>query len=336
MRLRSYRSEIKKMTAQFMRLFSNIVIDRRLDNGTVQKVFTVPCVLGNRSRVLKSLENVNKTVALPLICVSSGGLDRDSDRVFSIHDGKLYGTGTNSFVKNMPVPINISFDVTIITKFQQDMDMILGNFVPWCIPDLFVVIPNPTNTSEKLKLQVVWNGNINLQPASEPTANTPARIIATTSFIVKGWLFQGLDGIDFAGHYIHRINFNGRMIEDATSGTRLMGWFALDNTMDFTEFQSNFICGYIDTKLFSDQLQITGGHISGYWQDISGLITGNNIGDIGLSGDLMWLTTSDGYVLLLTEQPYVPGGMTGITLNDYIDYYYSTLTGELSGYQGII
>jgi len=339
MKYRSYHKEIENSTAQILDVFNDIIIDRRDSQGTVQQLLRVPCVYGSRSRVLKSLENRDKNVKLPMMVMSMTSIAKDSSRVHSTHDGMLYQTDASyDYLKNTPVPVNISYKIDVITKFQQDMDMVLSNFVPFFNPDIYVVIPHPVNPTQNLKPQLVWDGSVSMELPDTTPKNESARIIATTSFTFKTWMFPGLEA-DEGGNYIKRINFNPSIGYDTDGVGRLQGWFVVPQydfeesygDYSFDKYKESIICGYIDPR-YTDQLQISAG-ISGYWHDISATCTGESLG-INLSGDPVYLVTSDDGILFVSDRCYVTEGMAQMSLQEYVDYYESTLTGELSGYNG--
>ena len=332
MKYRSFNAELQTAVASMLDTLNDVTIDRRNSKGTVQQLINVPCVYGNSSRIFKSQESPNKTVELPLMCLSMKGLTRDLSRIFSINDYLTQQDGSSfmNYKSKMPQPINISFNLEIITKFQEDMDQIISNFSVWFCPDIFVISPHPANNNVKLKQQIVWNGNIDINYPEEATKDQPTRIIANTSFTFKTWLFPGMGVDDYEGKKIKRINFNGCIGWDTDGVGRLQGWHAVPSNVTFDKYKQDVLCGYIDPR-YTDQLQITGG-VSGYWSDISALVTGDIYG-INISGDPCYLTTSDGGVIFITNQCYLPRGMSNLTLQDYINYYTSTVSGELSGYK---
>ena len=85
--------------------------------------------------------------------------------------------------------------MSIMTKFQTDMDQILSNFVPYNNPYIIIswVVPTSQNLSSNLEIrsEVLWDGSLTLDYPVEISGTQPARIIADTSFTMKGWLFKG-------------------------------------------------------------------------------------------------------------------------------------------------
>ena len=242
MKYRSHHKEIQKNTAQLLDVFDDIYIDRRSPNDVIQKLIKVPCVYSSRSRILKSLENRGNTLTLPLIHIGLSSLSRDPGRAIDVHDGLLKQHGTYDFMKNTPIPVSISYDMGIVTKFQEDADQIMSNFVPFFNPDIYIVVNQPMAVALNLKTQVIWNGSFILEYPNEIDKNTPWRVIASTGFTMKTWLFPGLEG------------------EFPTEGsieTISASFHAVPRTMTFDEYEGNFLSGLVEPE-FYDVLTITG------------------------------------------------------------------------------
>jgi hypothetical protein len=343
MQFRSYNREIEKATAQMLDVFNDITIDRRSpDDTSIQQLIRVPCLYAARSRILKSIENRDNTVKLPLICISIAGISRDSSRVHSTNNGILYqdgGSGSYQIKRNTPVPVNITYNVTIITKFQEDMDQIAGNWVVWFNPDVYVVTPHPVLTGENLKSQVVWNGSLNTTYPEEIDKNSPIRVVSTTTFEYRTWMFPGLGYDDHSDKIVKRINFTGMLTYDVDGTGRLNGFYPVPRNMTMTAFTENIVLGLVKPPYW-DVWQISGG-LSGLWHDVSAICSGTYIDEI-LTGDpssMCYLTvTGDDFsgMLLITDRCYLPKNMLGFSIGDYIDYYNSVynVTGELFGYNG--
>lgn len=341
MQFRSYNREIERSTAQVLDVFNEIKIDRRSPANDIQQIITVPCLYASRSRILKSLENRDNTVKLPLICVSITGLSRDVSRVHSIHNGLLYQHDNAAYQikRNTPVPINIGYSVTIITKFQEDMDQLIGNWAVWFNPDIYVVTPHPIIASETLKSQIVWNGSIATTYPEEIDKNSPIRVVSTTNFEYRTWMFPGIGNDDFEGPIIKRINFTGMLSYDTDGIGRLNGFYPVPSNMEMSAFTENIILGLVKPPYW-DVWQISGG-LSGLWHDISGIVTGSYIDEIisGNAENACYLTvTGDNFrgLLLITDRCYLPSNMENLTVQDYISYYNSIYdtSGDLYGYNG--
>lgn len=255
MQIRSYHGEVQRATSQILDVFSNIYIDRRTDNGVISTPFLVPCCLGNRSRVLKSLENANKTVKLPIIVLTLGNIARDTSRVFGIHDGMFYAGSTNAFLKNMPTPVNINFELNIISKYNDDQDQILSNFLVHFNPDIFVSSPCPIDITQKMKNQILWDTKVSILYPDEVVESQPARFIATTNFVFKTWMWFGLPEDVYGANYIKHI------YDD---------FYGVPMIMEFEDFYNNLLSGYITSGTYGDLL-----HMSGEVAPASGWLSGS-------------------------------------------------------------
>jgi hypothetical protein len=89
-----------------------------------EKKILVPCVYAARSRRLKEADTPEKQLRIPIMALSNTGLARDSQRVHSVKQALRYSVSgkTFDFVKNTGIPIDITFDLNILTKSEDDMD----------------------------------------------------------------------------------------------------------------------------------------------------------------------------------------------------------------------
>ena len=178
MRLRSYNKELKIATSMLIDVFNNIVIDRRDRQDNVQKRIAVPCLYGTRSRILKSSENRGKTLKPPIIAISITNISRDTARVHSVNDElRLEIPGHTDIKCKVGVPVNIDYKFSVVTKFQEDMDQIYGNFVPFMNPDIYVVWPHP-NGLGNIKTQIIWQGDFSIEYPEEIDPADPWRVYA--------------------------------------------------------------------------------------------------------------------------------------------------------------
>lgn len=71
------------------------------------------CVVGNRSRIFKNLENPSKNAeySLPMIIIQRTGITKNNDRLTNINNEVKYATHSGRLNYNLytPVPIDITF-----------------------------------------------------------------------------------------------------------------------------------------------------------------------------------------------------------------------------------
>jgi hypothetical protein len=198
MRYRSTYFEIKDLIIQFTNAFDSIVIGRYNKNRVEQDRIYVRYLYSPKQRVLYDIVNKAKNITLPVVSVSIGSISRDNERVFNkLPDvnGFYYGdTSGTSSKYNAPTPINIDVNLSVITRYQLDMDQILSNFIPYNNPYIIISWPLPTELTgltqvQELRSEVLWSGNISMSYPLELNGGDKARITADTSFIIKGWVF---------------------------------------------------------------------------------------------------------------------------------------------------
>lgn len=318
MKARSYNRELKKATAQMLDIFNDIVISRYDKNMVPQQNISVPCIFGNRSRMIKSVENRNNTVPLPMCVLSLKGMSRDSTRAISINDGLFGQTGDTGYnhLLNTPVPYNFDYTLDIIARYMDDIDQIVSNFATFFNPDVYVVLPNPRKPGEYIKPQVVFNGDVGFDFPEEIDANTQERIVATCTFTFKTWLFPGLESDTYEGKIIKKINFTPNMYYDNDGYGHLNAFYSVPYTMTLDEYQENIVCGYIKAPHF-DWLPISAG-VSGYFYEISAQISGS-VHDVNISGNNVYVTDEYGGYYILGRNGYLSEGMLAISTSGYAD-----------------
>ena len=112
----------------------------------------------------------------------------------------------------MPVPVNISISMSILTYYQTDMDQILSNFVPYSNPYIIISwkIPSTFNLSaeQEIRSEVLWDGNLAMGYPIDLNGSVKPRITADTNFTIKGWLFQKAPEENIKNIFFINANFN--------------------------------------------------------------------------------------------------------------------------------
>tara|TARA_R100000278_G_C5471978_1_gene164813 strand:- start:612 stop:1304 length:693 start_codon:yes stop_codon:yes gene_type:complete len=194
-----YFFEIKDIMTQFIAAFNDVTINRYNKDRDVKDKIHARYVYAPKQRVLHDIVNKNQHITLPAIAVSINGISRDSDRVFNKIFGTYMHTGldddsinTNSDFMPAPIPIDISVNMSILARYQTDMDQILSNFIPYNNPYVIISwkVPSDFVTDvQEIRTEVLWSGNISLTYPTDLDPNTPARLSGDTSFTIKSWLF---------------------------------------------------------------------------------------------------------------------------------------------------
>ena len=198
--------EVQTLLEQFIGAFNDTIIKRYDNTNTIvgpTSGFKVLYVYSPKQRVYNTLKDpAPGGLTVPVVAVSISGISRDNNRVFNKHQGfniPVVDPQSGVLEKKVlqPVPINIGVNMSIITKYQLDMDQILTNFIPYCDPYIVISWKLPVNDKKpedhipyEIRSEVLWNGNINLVYPNDLGPTQPFRITADTSFTIKGWLFK--------------------------------------------------------------------------------------------------------------------------------------------------
>lgn len=349
MKLETYNFEIRTLVAQFVDAFNDIVI-RRYDNAddrNIQDKIHCNFVYAPKTRTLHDLVNKAKHIKLPVISVSISNINRNVGRVFNKIEGPYYNMGLNDtgFTHPLqPVPVDISIDMSIITRFQSDMDQIITNFVPYNDPYIVISWPAPY-TGHEIRTVVKWSGDINLEYPKDIAPSTPYRVIGNTSFTIEGWLYK--DPSEPAGK-IYKIDtsFSAISALDATYET-MLNWTDEDNT-DFFIISGRPQARTADPWISIPCVSSKGITIDGTWFDTlcSLYVSGSpGVFDVAPSGTP--LSAMDNYVTWHNPASGNPAisamypGFSGLEIDNWVAHTDSLMTFTLppavsAGYIDII
>lgn len=192
----AYFAEIRNLVANFCAAFDNIVINRYDANQVAQSQLQARYVYAPKQRVLYDLVNKAGNITLPVISVWMTNFTRDNSRVFNKIRGFDFGDSNElDFTTHVgsPVPVNITVNMSIMTKYQCDMDQILSNWVPYSNPYIILSWKVPSkfnlNYNYEIRSEVLWDGSISLEYPTDLASTDKYKAIANTSFVIKGWLF---------------------------------------------------------------------------------------------------------------------------------------------------
>ena len=199
MKNQAYHFEIEDLITQFITAFDDCVIKRFNGNREKKDQISVRYVYAPKQRVIYDIVNAGKNLTLPAVALNITSLTRDNSRVFNKLDGFYYPSTTKAapaaFSNHVfsPVPINIGLNMSIIAKYQADVEQIISNFAAYTNPYIVLVwkIPTAYNLTQtyEIRTEVEWSGNIALNYPGDIAATDKYRLTADTSFTIKGWLF---------------------------------------------------------------------------------------------------------------------------------------------------
>jgi len=203
----TYAFEVKDLMLQFTAAFDDVVIKRYNAQREAEKQIHVRYVYGPKQRVIYDIVNKSQNLTLPVISISISSIERDSDRVFNKLAGFFFAKNTieeqredSTVFMRSPVPVNITVNMSILSKYQNDIDQILSNFVPYNDPYIIISWKLPLASlaiPQEIRSEVLWSGNVSMNYPTELADMDKYRISADTSFTIKGWLFKytGTDSV---------------------------------------------------------------------------------------------------------------------------------------------
>lgn len=194
----TYDFEVQTMSIVLMNAFSDIIINRFDVNKNVKNSIKTRIVYAPKQRVLNDLLNKDQNLQLPVMAVNITGVSRDESRVFNKILGTYHTPANTSFSvhERGVLPIDVSYNVSIMTRYQQDMDQILSHLLPYINPYFVVSWRTPSRPDHEIRSKVLWNGSVNVQYPNDLNSNQVARVVADLTFTFQGWLFKPYENIE--------------------------------------------------------------------------------------------------------------------------------------------
>lgn len=219
----TYDFEIQTMITMFMNAMSDIIIKRFDVNKQSRDRIKTRVVYAPKQRVINDIMDKDQNLQLPVIACHIGGISRDESRVFNKILGNYkqvqYGNTTH---EEMPLAVDLSINVSVVTRYQSDMDQILSHLLPYINPYFTISWRTPGRPDEEIRSNVYWNGSANITYPIDLQSSQVARVVADLSFVFKGWLFKALDeshvGTILTVHSTYNTSFNGIPIEYLLDG----------------------------------------------------------------------------------------------------------------------
>ncbi len=191
----TYNFEVKDLLTQFVAAFDDTVIKRYDKNNNARQEIGVRYVFAPKQRIMHDIVNKAKNIELPVVAINLTSVAYDTERVFNKLDNfENYANASSASAIRTPTPVNLTVNMSILCRYMQDMDQIISNFVPYTDPYIILSWKEPVsdnvNNNIEIRSEVLWDKNINLNTPTETTYSDKFRIIADTSFTIKGWLFR--------------------------------------------------------------------------------------------------------------------------------------------------
>jgi len=188
-----YHEILRKTIIGFGTLFNNINIRHLKNDGTVLDETKVGLSYGPMQKFLTKIQeqsNLDKSIALtlPRMSFEMTGMQYDSTRKTGITQTFKAVDGTNMKKVFMPVPYNITFELNIFSKLNDDSLQIIEQILPFFQPSFNLTVDLVSSIGEKRDIPIILD-SIDFQDDYEGSFQTRRAIIHTLRFTAKTYLF---------------------------------------------------------------------------------------------------------------------------------------------------
>lgn len=188
---------LRKIVIGFGTLFNGIELRKTDNQGNITSTIKVPLAYGPKQKFLARINeapnNLNNPtqITLPRMSFEFNGLTYDQDRklttteYFTVKDKDNPKGVVKTFV---PVPYNMSFELNIMTKINDDALQIIEQILPFFQPAYTLTIDLLQEIGEKRDIPFQIEG-ITMQDDYEGNFETRRALIYSIKFTAKMYLF---------------------------------------------------------------------------------------------------------------------------------------------------
>ena len=191
-----YHEILRKTVIGFGTLFNNITIKHLDSNAKAVSVMKVPLAYGPIQKFLARIEQAPdlknaQTLTLPRLSFEFTGLSYDPTRKVTQTQTFLTSpTGEKTKAKKvyMPVPYNMTFELNLIAKLNDDALQIVEQILPYFQPSYNLTINLLSTIGEKRDVPIVLD-NVTFTDDYEGDFSERRALIYTLTFTAKTYLF---------------------------------------------------------------------------------------------------------------------------------------------------
>ena len=191
-----YNQIVRKNIIAFGTLFNNITMKSTdPSTGAVLEEMKVPLAYGPKQKFIVRLEentsNRKVAITLPRLYFEMTSIDYDPTRKTSpIQKYKtiINNNGGEVRVQYVPVPYNLSFELGVIAKSQDDALQITEQILPYFQPSFSMTLNLIPDMDEKRDIAIVLN-NVSYEDTWDDSFYERRYIVYTLQFTVKTYLY---------------------------------------------------------------------------------------------------------------------------------------------------
>lgn len=249
-----YHEILRRTVISFGSLFNDVSIKHKNSSDEVTSVIKVPLAYGPTQKFLARLEqspDLNKPIqiTLPRMSFEFIGLTYDSTRKVTTTQTFLTVSDDNKTQEKkayMPVPYNMQFELSIMTKLNDDMLQIVEQILPYFQPSYNLTVDLVKEIGEKRDIPVVLD-SITMSDDYEGDFSTRRVLIYTLRFTAKIYLFGPISSA--SGDIIKKVSIGYISASSSGVAARTGG---RDLTYSITPRATKNYTGTITTNLVND------------------------------------------------------------------------------------
>lgn len=225
----AYHEIIKRTIIAFGTLFNNIQIRHQDGADNDISLIKVPIAYGPIQKFLSRLDEKpdprnRVAITLPRMSFEMTGIQYDASRkVSTIQTFQANKSGTGPVQVYMPAPYNIGIQLSIITKYQDDMLQIIEQILPYFQPQLNVTVDLVNSIGEKRDIPIILE-SISMSDDYEGDYSTRRSLVYTLNFTAKTAIFGAIT--DNKSPLIKKVQVDYYTNTDRVNATRQLRYTA--------------------------------------------------------------------------------------------------------------
>ena len=205
-----YNEIFRSVIIGFGSLFNGIEIQHKNSDDNTVSVIKVPLAYGPTQKFLARMQQESDLdrpvqITLPRMSFEFIGLQYDSSRKSTQTQTIINQSSDGTSVKRnyMPVPYNMRFQLSIMTKLNDDMLQIIEQILPYFQPSYSISINFLGDLREKRDIPIQLDG-ISMEDDYEGNFDTRRALVYTLDFTAKVYLFGPIT--DISGDIIRKVS----------------------------------------------------------------------------------------------------------------------------------
>ncbi len=247
-----YHEILRKTVIGFGTLFNDINIRHRDASGTSFSNLKVPLAYGPIQKFLARIQqqpNLDREIALtlPRLSFELTGLQYDPSRKTGVTQTFIANQGGNVKKVYMPVPYNVTFELNVISKLNDDSLQIIEQILPYFQPSFNITINLISAIGEKKDVPIVME-SITQNDQYEGGFDSRRLIIHTLRFTAKTYLFGPV--ADSTDGLIKRVDVDYYTSTNIKTAKRVQRYTATPKALqDYDDDNATAVDGTISTKV---------------------------------------------------------------------------------------